>query len=129
MKKFAYTESQKEIISNVLASLEDVGTAYPELDQVEVIDSAPLCGHVEDFCEKMDVLFKRYKEDGCMEGYHRDGHLLTVGKKDAGYMWCALDGAVHLYNMMHPGNEVIVDHYRVTEATETFIIQYIDDHE
>lgn len=127
MKKFAYTESQKEIISEVLASLEDVGTTYPELDQVEVIDSAPLCGHVEDFCEKMDILFKGYKKDGCMEGYHRDGHFLTVGKKDAKYMWSALDGAVHLYNMMHPGNEIIMDNYRVTETTETFVIQYIDD--
>ena len=129
MKKFAYTESQKEIISSVLASLEDVGTTYPELDQVEVIDSAPLCGHVDDFCEKMDILFKRYKEDGCMDRYHRDGKFFTVDKKDAAYMWCALDGAVHLYNMMHPDNELIVGNYRVTETTETFIIQYVVDYE
>lgn len=129
MKKFAYTESQKEIISSVLASLEDVGTAYPELDQVEVIDSASLGGHVEDFCGKMDILFKQYKKDGCLDGYHRDGHFLTIGKKDAAYMWAALDSAVHLYNMVHPGHELIVDNYRTTDVSETFIVQYVVDYE
>lgn len=129
MRKFAYTESQKEIITSVLASLEDVGTAFPELEQVEVIDSAPMCGHVADFLDKMDVMFKQYKKDGCLDGYHRDGNFLTVGKKDASYMWAALDGAVHLYNMMHPGNELIVDNYRTTDVSETFIVQYVVDHE
>lgn len=129
MKKFAYTESQKEIISSVLASLEDVGTRFPELEQVEVIDSAPMCGHVDDFLNKMDVLFRRYKKVGCLGGYHRDGDFLTVGKKDAAYMWATLDGAVHLYNMMHPGNELIVDNYRTTDVSETFIVQYVVDYE
>lgn len=129
MKKFAYTESQREIISSVLASLEDVGTSYPELEQVEVIDSAPLCGHVGDFCEKMDALFKRYKKDGVLDNYHRDGKFFTVGKKDARYMWVALDSAVHLYNMIHPGNELIMDNYRTTDVSETFIVQYVIDYE
>lgn len=127
MRKFAYTESQKEVISSVLASLEDVGTTFPGLEQVEVIDSAPMCGHVQDFCEKMDTLFKKYERNGCMDGYHKDDKYFTVGKKDAGYMWCALDGAVHMYNMIHPGNELIADHYRTTETTETFIVQYAVD--
>lgn len=129
MKKFAYTESQKEIISSVLASLEDVGTGFPELEQIEVIDSAHMCGHVDDFLDKMDVMFKQYKKDGCLDGYHRDGDFLTVGKKDAAYMWAALDGAVHLYNMVHPGNELIVDNYRTTDVSETFIVQYVVDYE
>lgn len=129
MRKFAYTESQKEIISSVLASLEDVGTGFPELEQVEIIDSAPMCGHVTDFLDKMDVMFKHYKEDGCLDKYHRDGSFLTVDKKDAAYMWAALDGAVHLYNMVHPGNELIVDNYRTTDVSETFIVQYVVDHE
>lgn len=127
MKKFAYTESQKEIISSVLASLEDVGTGFPELEQVEVIDSAPLCGHVSDFCEKMDVLFKKYKKDGILDRYHRDGKFFTVGKKDASYVWAALDGAIHIYNMVHPGNELIIECYRTTSATETYIVQYTVD--
>lgn len=129
MKKFAYTESQKGIISSILASLEDIGTRFPELEQVEVIDSAPTCGHVADFLDKMDVLFKRYKKDGCLDRYHRDGNFLTVGKKDAAYMWAALDGAVHLYNMVHPGNELVADNYRTTDVSETFIVQYVVDYE
>lgn len=127
MRKFAYTESQKEVISSVLASLEDVGTTFPELEQVEIIDSAPICGHVQDFCEKMDVLFKRYEKDGCMDRYRRDGDLFTVGKKDAPYMWGALDGAIHMYNMIHPGNELIIGHGHITETTETFMVQYVAD--
>lgn len=129
MKKFAYTNSQKEIISSVLASLENVGASFPELEQVEVIDSAPLCGHVEDFCVKMDVLFKIYKEEGVLDSYHRDGVFFTVGKKDSSYVWAALDGAVHMYNMMHPGNELIADCYRTTSVTETYIVQYAADYE
>ena len=100
-----------------------------ELEHVEVIDSAHMCGHVADFLNKMDVMFKQYKEDGCLDGYHRDGNFLTVGKKDASYMWAALDGAVHLYNMVHPGNELIVDNYRTTDVSETFIVQYVVDYE
>lgn len=127
MRKFAYTESQKEVISSVLASLEDVGTTFPELEQVEIIDSAPMCGHVQDFCEKMDVLFKKYEKDGCMDDYRRDDKYFTVGKKDANYMWCALDGAIHMYNMIHPGHELVIGHGHITKTTETFIVQYVVD--
>lgn len=38
MKKYVLTESQYEIIVSILASLEDVGTTYPELNQVEIIE-------------------------------------------------------------------------------------------
>ena len=127
MKKFAYTESQTEIILSVLALLEDTGIVDLDLDQVEVIDSAPLCEHVNDFCEKMDVLFKTYKKDGVLDGYHRDGDFFTVGRKDASYARATLDGAVHMYNMMHPGIKLIVDCYRTTSVTETYIVQYAED--
>lgn len=130
MRKHAYTEKQHETIVNVLANLEDVGTHYPELDHpVELIDSAELCNHVNDFMEKMNILFKRYQEDGCMDNYSRDGEFFTVGKEDADYMWSALDGAIHMYNMIHPGNELIVDHYNTTEMEETYIVQYKVDYE
>ena len=130
MRKYAYTEKQHEIIVDVLANLEDVGTHHPEFDHpAELIDSTDPCNHVSDFMEKMHSLFKRYQEDGCMDNYSKDGDFFTVGKEDAAYMWSTLDGAVHMYNMIHPGNELIIDHHNTTETTETYIVQYKVDYE
>lgn len=82
---------------------------------------------MEKFMDAMDVLFKQYKKGGVMDSYHRDGHFFTVGKKDSAYMWAALDGAVHLWNAEHPQDTLVLDSYRSTEVTDTYLIQYTED--
>ena len=58
--------------------------------------------YIEDFKSKMAVLFEGYRNDGCLE-YEVHDNTYFVTKKDAAYMWAALDGAIALYNLEHPG--------------------------
>lgn len=57
----------------------------------------------KDFVEKMDVLFTQYSKDGCLDNYILEDEFpeFIVGKKDAVYVWAAIDGAIHLYNLEH----------------------------
>ena len=83
---------------------------------------------MEKFMNSMDILFKQYKEDGVMGGYHRDGHFFTVGKKDSAYLWAALDGATHLWNSFHKKEDALcLISYRSTKTTDTYLIQYQED--
>lgn len=58
---------------------------------------------VKDFVKKMDVMFSRYYEDGCLDEYVCEEYdpEFVVGAKDADYVWDALDGAIHIYNIEH----------------------------
>lgn len=62
--------------------------------------------YIGDFLTKMDKLFTAYKNSGIMEGYRRIGNFgmeisEEANKKDHDYIWCALDGAIYIYNQEH----------------------------
>ena len=65
--------------------------------------------YITDFMDKMDKIFSAYAKDDCMDDYRREGNTFYVGKKDEAYVWSALDGAVHLYNLEHPDANLSLD--------------------
>ncbi len=69
---------------------------------------------LEDFLTKLDRLFARYRDEGIFEGYSRIGlNRMVISeeayKKDHGYMWSAIDGAIWMYTQEHPEVMITVD--------------------
>lgn len=64
--------------------------------------------YVKDFKGKMAVLFEGYHNDGCLD-YDSVDNWYLISKKDACYMWAALDGAIALYNLEHPGANLHIE--------------------
>lgn len=69
-------------------------------------------GAVKDFVKKMDVLFSQYKKDGCLDNYILEDEFpeFIVNAKDADYVWAAIDGAIHLYNLEHVLHYLLISH-------------------
>lgn len=68
-----------------------------------------------DFLEKMDKVFSDYKDDDIMTSYKFDRRARTMWlskedmETDHNYMWCALDGAISLWNMEHSPYYIVLD--------------------
>lgn len=78
----------------------------------------------KDFVKKMDVLFTQYKKDGCLDDYILEDEFpeFIIDTKDENYMWAALDGALHLYNLEH-GTKLSFDQsYNEMTGHYSFII-------
>lgn len=67
------------------------------------------------FLKIMDERFSEYRRDGIMESYKYDSntHTMWLSKEDMendhNYMWCALDGAVGLWNVQHKPYYIVLD--------------------
>ena len=67
------------------------------------------------FLKIMDERFREYRDDGIMESYKYDSntHTMWLSKEDMetdhNYMWCALDGAIGLWNVQHKPYYIVLD--------------------
>lgn len=86
--------------------------------------------HVKVFADKMEQAFKAYADDGCLEFSRPRYDKFRVSKKDSAYLWCALDGAMMLWNSDHKeGEKLCFGDDECTADYDEYVIEYwVDVH-
>lgn len=91
---------------------------------IEHMEDSKVEDATRDFVKKMDVLFTQYKKDGCLDDYILEDEFpeFAVSAKDASYVWAAIDGAIHLYNLEHGTTLSFDQSYNEMTERYSFII-------